>query len=206
MSVEGAAPLVVATGNPGKMAEFRRLLRAIPWRLIDLDQAGIGGELPEPGEGYAENAAAKATAACLRSGLPAIADDSGIEVLALRGWPGPESARWLGPDAGDADRLRALVDEVERRTPDDRRVRYVAVVALARPGAEPVLARGHCDGVLVAPRGEAGFGYDPGFFSGDLGVTFGEATAEQKDRVSHRARALARLAESELLQWSAGYR
>lgn len=197
--LETARPLVLATRNPGKVAEMRRLLAGRPWRVVDLDGAGVPAdtELPEPGPGYRENAAAKAAAAAAMSGLWALADDSGIEVAALRGWPGPHSARWR--PGTDADRLRGLLDEVERRTPDDRRARYVAVVALARPGAEPIVAHGACDGVLVEPRGARGFGYDPAFLSTDLGITFGEADDEAKDGVSHRARALARLAEAGLL-------
>ena len=190
---------MVATRNRGKLTEFRRLLRDHPWTLISLDDAGLAGDVDEPGPGYEENALAKALGVCRVTGLPTLGDDSGIEVEALRGWPGPHSSRWLGDAASDADLLRGLLDEVERRCPEDRRVRYVAVLALARPGAEPVVARGSCDGVLVEPRGDGGFGYDPSFLSTDLGRTFGEVAAEEKDTVSHRARAVARLAESGVL-------
>ena len=185
--------VAVASRNPGKLAELRRLLAGRSWELVDLDGAGFQGELTESGATYEENAAAKAGAVCAATGLAALADDSGIEVLALGGWPGPESARWMGPAAGDADRLHGLLREVERRCPGDRRVRFVCVVTLARPGARPVSARGETAGVLVAPRGTGGFGYDPGFLSDDLGVTFGEAPTGAKDGVSHRARALAGL-------------
>lgn len=187
---------MVATRNPGKLAEFRRLLAGAPWHLVDLDEAGVEGEVEEPGPGYLENAVAKAVTVSAATGLAAIADDSGIEVDALAGWPGPRSARWLA--GTDADRLRGLLDAVEARSPADRRARYVCVVALVRPGAEPVTSRGECAGILVAPRGDAGFGYDPAFLSDDLGVTFGEVTAEAKDGVSHRARALRTLAGSAL--------
>jgi len=198
------SPLVLATRNRGKLAEFRRLLAGHAWRVLALDEAGVDAELDEPGPGYADNALAKAVAASAACGLPALGDDSGIEVEALRGWPGPESARWMGPDAGDADRLAGLIAEVERRSPEDRRVRYMAAVALARPGADPVIAHGSCTGVLVPPRGRAGFGYDPAFLSTDLGITFGEAEAAAKDAVSHRARALRRLAESGVLDPAPG--
>lgn len=186
----------MASRSPGKIAELRRLLGARPWALVGLDELGFAGELEEPGHTYEENAAAKAISVCLRTGMPALADDSGIEVVALGGWPGPRSARWLGPPATDWDRLRGLLDEVERRCPADRRARYVCVATLARPGVEPVSARGETTGVLVEPRGSGGFGYDPAFLSDDLDMTFGEARAEAKDGVSHRARALARLAEA----------
>jgi XTP/dITP diphosphohydrolase len=189
--------LVIASHNPGKLGEMRRLLQGRRWRLLSLDDAGFHGSLPEPGAGYADNALAKATAVTAATRLAALGDDSGIEVDALRGWPGPRSARWLA--GNDADRLAGLLAEVERRTPGDRRARYVCVVALARPGADPVTAHGECLGTLVAPRGPGGFGYDPAFLSLDLGMTFGEAPDELKDTVSHRARALRRLAEAGLL-------
>jgi XTP/dITP diphosphohydrolase len=193
--------LVLATRNPGKIAELRGLLAAWPWQLQSLDDAGFDGQLEEPGPGYVESALAKASAVCDATGLPSLADDSGIEVDALRGWPGPLSARWMGEGATDADRLQGLLDEVARRSPHDRRVRYVCVAALARPEAEPVTARGECLGTLIeSPRGHNGFGYDPVFLSVDLGVTFGEASDEAKARVSHRARAIARLGEAGVLE------
>jgi XTP/dITP diphosphohydrolase len=196
--------LVLATRNPGKLIELRRLLAPWAWRLQSLDEVGFEGPLVEPGPGYAESAMAKAFAVSDAIGLPALADDSGIEVDALRGWPGPLSARWMGDAASDADRVRGLLDEVARRSPDDRRARYVCVAALARPGAEPMTARGECLGTLTEePRGSSGFGYDPVFLSIDLGITFGEAWEEAKAQVSHRARALARLAESGVLEPSA---
>jgi XTP/dITP diphosphohydrolase len=188
--------LVLATHNPGKIRELRRILKPWPLRLHELDEVGFLAQLDEPGPGYTESALAKAMEVCTATGLPALADDSGIAVDALRGWPGAMSARWMGPVATDEDRLRGLLIEVERRSPDDRRVRYVCVAALARPGAEPVTARGECLGTLVEPRGINGFGYDPAFLSLDLGITFGEADDDAKARVSHRARAIARLSEA----------
>lgn len=193
--------LVLATRNPGKVAELRRLLAPHPWHVVDAAEVDVHDPLPEPGPGYVENALAKATYVAEHTGLCALGEDSGIEVCALGGWPGPHSARWLGDDASDADRLAGLLAEVTRRCGSDRRVRYVSVVALVRPGAEPVVAHGRCDGLLVEPRGSGGFGYDPGFLSLDLGRTFGEVPPEEKDRVSHRARALRRLAESGVLDW-----
>jgi XTP/dITP diphosphohydrolase len=193
--------LVLATRNPGKIAELRGLLSAWPWLIQSLDDVGFHGQLEEPGPGYIESALAKASAVCDATGLPALADDSGIEVDALRGWPGPLSARWMGERASDADRLQGLLDEVARQSLQDRRVRYVCVVAFARPEAEPVTARGECLGTLTeSPLGSNGFGYDPIFLSVDLGVTFGEASDAAKARVSHRARAIARLGEAGVLE------
>ena len=189
MTRGGLRRVAVATRNPGKLAEFRRLLREQPWELIDLDQAGFTGSLEEAGSTYLENATAKAQAVCAATGFTALGDDSGIEIAVLDGWPGPLSARWMGEEATDDDRLRGLLVEVGRRSLGDRRARYVCVVSLARPGLERVSARGETEGVLVEPRGSGGFGYDPAFLSDDLGITFGEASAAAKDRVSHRARA-----------------
>ncbi|HET9050851.1 MAG TPA: non-canonical purine NTP pyrophosphatase [Candidatus Dormibacteraeota bacterium] len=189
--------LVVATRNPGKLAEFRRLLAGHPWTVAGLDATSFTGEIDEPGPGYRENAVAKATTVCAALDEWVLADDSGIEVTAVRGWPGPRSARWL--PGSDADRLASLLDEVGRLSPDDRRARYVAVLAVARPRGEVVVARGTCEGTLVAPRGAGGFGYDPAFLSVDLGKTFAEATPAEKDTCSHRARAVARLARAGFL-------
>lgn len=189
------ARLVAATRNPGKLREVRRLLVATGWDICDLDAAGFTGDVAETRPTYEENAALKAITVASVTEMPALADDSGIEVPALGGWPGPRSARWMGDGADDCDRLHGLLDEVEARCPSDRRVRYVCAVCLARPGQAPLLARGETWGTLVRPRGAAGFGYDPSFLSDDLGVTFGEATDEAKDGVSHRARALRALLE-----------
>ena len=134
--------VAVASRNPGKLAELRRLLGGHPWELVDLDGAGFAGDLEEPGATYEENAAAKAEAVCAATGMAALADDSGIEVPALDGWPGAASARWMGPAADDADRLHGLLAEVERRSPDDRRARYVCVVDPGAPGRRRGLGAG----------------------------------------------------------------
>jgi XTP/dITP diphosphohydrolase len=191
--------LLVATRNAGKLRELGRLLAPFPWKVVSLEDVGFRQELQELGPTYVENALGKAATVAAATGLATLADDSGIEVEALRGWPGPQSARWMGDEASGPELLRGLVAEVARRCPDDGRVRYVCVVALCRPAAEPVLARGECEGVLVEPRGANGFGYDPGFLSTDLGVTFGEAADADKDSVSHRGRAVMRLAQSGVL-------
>jgi len=187
----GPSPLVIATRNPGKLREFRRLLAHGPWRLLSLDDAGFDGDLDEPGPGYVENARAKAETVTERIGLPALGDDSGIEIPAFDGWPGPVSARWLGGDATDADRLHGLLRKVEADAGGDTRARYVAVLCLARPARPSIVIRETCDGSIVTPVGPGGFGYDPAFFSLDLEATFGQVPADEKDVVSHRGRAVA---------------
>ena len=199
---------MLATRNRGKFAEFRRLLgdRA-GVELVCLEDVAYQGDLPEPGTTYAENARAKAEAVGAATGLPALADDSGIEVPGLGGFPGPRSARWLGPDATDRDRLLGLLARVAEQCPDDPRARYVAAVALAREGAPTVTTTAGTAGRLVSPpRGERGFGYDPSFLSDELGVTFGEAADELKDTVSHRGRALRLLVETGALDAISGDR
>jgi XTP/dITP diphosphohydrolase len=191
--------LVLATRNPGKVREMQRLLASQPVRLLSLDDVGFHDEIDEPADTYVDNAGAKAATVMTATGLWTLADDSGIEIDALHGWPGAKSARWLPPPATDADRMHGLVREVQRRTPDDRRARYVCVVVLARPQSTPIVARGECLGTIIdEPRGHNGFGYDPVFHSNDLGMTFGEADDALKDGVSHRARAVRRLAESDV--------
>jgi len=185
--------LVLATANPGKTAELAELLRE--WGTIDvLDLACFPGlSCPEErGTTYAENAVAKASAVAAATGLPALADDSGLEVDALDGAPGVYSARYAGP----GERVAKLLAQVAHVPAHRRSARFRCVVAIAWPGAGVETAEGECQGRLaIAPSGSGGFGYDPVFVSDDLGRTFGDATAAQKQRVSHRARAVRALGE-----------
>lgn len=196
--------LVLGTANPGKVRELRRLLCRPDLDVHSLREVGWAQPLEEPGDSYTANAVAKATAVCAGLGLPALADDSGIEVAALGGWPGPLSARWLGEEASDADRLAGLLGRVAAECPHDRRARYVCALALCRPGKRPVVVGGECRGSIVEAVGEGGFGYDPCFLSSDLGLTFGEAADAAKDEVSHRARAARQLLASGVLGPAAG--
>jgi XTP/dITP diphosphohydrolase len=151
--------------------------------------------LPPEGGDYAENAAAKARAAALASGLPALADDSGIEVAALGGAPGPRSARYGGEGLDDAGRVRLLLDELHALGPlASRAARFVCCAALALPSGELHAARGECAGrILGAPRGASGFGYDPVFAPERDARSMAELSEAEKNRISHRARALAAL-------------
>jgi len=184
--------LVIATGNTGKLREYRELLADTGFQLVAFD-----GDVAEVGETYAENARLKAETATTRSGLPALGDDSGVEVEALGGFPGINSAR-LGPT--QEDRTAELLERLEGK-PRPRNARFVCVIALAAPGQPTQLFEGECRGEIVPEwRGEAGFGYDPVFLVPGTGKTFGEMTPEEKRRYSHRAHAVRALLESGALE------
>jgi XTP/dITP diphosphohydrolase len=178
--------LVLATRNEHKLRELSALMA--PYELDPLPQ---GVRLPpETGTTFADNALGKARAAATATGRPALADDSGIEALALGGAPGVWSARYAGDDAGDDANLAKLLREVPRD--GDRRVAYVCALAYVEPGGREELVHGRCEGVLAhEPRGSGGFGYDPAFVTDDYGDgrTMAELTPEEKDAISHRGRA-----------------
>jgi XTP/dITP diphosphohydrolase len=184
--------LLVATHNPGKLAEFRRLLAGLEAEVVSAAEAGIDLEVPEPHDAYADNAADKASAFCRASGEITLADDSGIEVAALDWGPGVRSARFADPDG------RAGADLLVERLAgvDDRRARMVCWLALARPADAAAeapaieLFAGVVEGrVADARRGTGGFGYDPVFELAD-GRTTAELDVDEKDAVSHRGRAV----------------
>jgi XTP/dITP diphosphohydrolase len=185
--------LLVATSNPGKLREFRALLSDLPLALVGLDAAS-GVSLPPEGDDYEANAREKARAVATQLGLPALADDSGLEVEGLAGAPGPHSARYGGPGLDDAGRVARLLAALAERAGPARRARFVCVAALATPDGRVRVARGECPGrILATPRGAGGFGYDP-VFAPDAAVAGGRSMAEldaaEKNRISHRARAL----------------
>ena len=188
--------LLLATANPGKQREFGRLLRDLPGRLVLPHEIGLALDVPEPHPTYADNAAAKATAFSRASGIPSLADDSGLEVAALDWGPGPRSARYGGTDVDDrATLILELLGDA-----DDRRARMVCWLALAVPRIAPdgtartpqiELFSGVMEGAIALERrGEGGFGYDPIFVLPD-GMTTAELPEGEKDRVSHRGRAVA---------------
>ena len=186
--------LVLATGNRGKRAELAELLAPHGLCLASLAEL-VEIALPEEGDDYAANAAAKAIAAAQATGLPALGDDSGIEVAALGGAPGPRSARYGGAGLDDAGRSALLIRAVDATGDPDRSARFVCVAALAWPDGAVTSAFGACRGrILGAPRGLGGFGYDPVFQPEGHDVSMAELPAAVKNRISHRARALAALA------------
>jgi XTP/dITP diphosphohydrolase len=187
-----AAPrIVLATRNPGKAREIAAIyahLRAAWLTLADFPEVGAA---PEAGATYAENAAAKAQTASSATGLPALADDSGIEVDALGGAPGVHSARFLGAAATDAERNARILDMLETIPLERRTARYRAAVAVALPNGSVRIFEGTCEGgIATSSRGRGGFGYDPIFVPDGEARTMAEVPAETKNRISHRARAL----------------
>jgi XTP/dITP diphosphohydrolase len=185
--------LLIATRSEHKLRELRSLLALPDGDLITLDDAGVDGEPVEDGATFEENAAIKARAGLEATGLPTLADDSGIEVDALGGAPGVRTRRYAGDDATDEQNNAKLLAELSGLPPERRRARYVCVLALAIPGEPLVSVRGECTGrIASAARGSGGFGYDPIFEpEGEPvgGRTFGQWSAEEKNEVSHRARA-----------------
>ena len=191
--------LLVATRSPGKQREVRRLLADSEIDVVFPEQAGVPPSLEEArlelADSFAANARAKAEYFARQTGLPTVADDSGLEVISLGGEPGVRSKRWSGvqgPEpvvdaANNSELLRRLRGAPEAK----RRARYRCVLVLYRtPKSFPETYEGACTGIILEePRGDGGFGYDPLFFSEELGKTFAEATPEEKDAVSHRGRA-----------------
>ncbi len=189
-------PLVLATRNPHKLEEVRRILQPLG---IAVDPLPDGVELPpEDGATFAENALPKARAAAAATGRAAIADDSGIEAEALGGAPGVRSARYAGPQASDQENLQKLIHEV----PAQSGLRYRCALAYVDPSGDEHLFFGDCTGRMAAQaKGENGFGYDPVFIPDEdpTGRTMAELTEAQKDRISHRGRAVRAFA-----QWTRG--
>jgi len=185
--------LVVASHNEGKVREIAALLAPLG---VEAVSAGALG-LPEPEETeatFAGNAALKASAAALASGLPALADDSGLEVFALDGAPGVYSARWAGPHKDFGAAMRRVEDELARTPGADPSARFVCALALAAPGEAVRVFEGEARGRIVwPPRGAKGFGYDPIFQPDGQTRTFGEMTHEEKLPLTHRARAFEKL-------------
>lgn len=187
---------VLASSNAGKLRELAAILSPLGYELVTQNSLGIDTP-PETGATFAENALLKARHAARLSGLPAIADDSGIEVDALEGRPGVFSARYAGEGATDLANLRKMLDELRGVPPDRRSARYQCVIAFARSADDPapLIAHGSWEGrVLTAPRGTGGFGYDPIFQPIGLDVTAAELPAAEKNARSHRGEALRVLA------------
>jgi XTP/dITP diphosphohydrolase len=197
--VELPPRIALATRNAHKLRELARICAAWPveWVSVENHDPGAFPDVEETGETYLDNALLKARAVAEALGLPALADDSGIEVDGLGGKPGPRSARYAGPDASDEENLHALVQAVRGIPASGRTARYRCLAALVLPEGSWSYAEGVCEGTLrVTPAGSGGFGYDPIFVPIGWDLTMAELSDEQKDRLSHRGRAFRGLRES----------
>lgn len=182
--------IVLATSNNNKLKEIQELLKGFPVAIKSLADFGPMPEAVEDGETFEENAYKKALHYAKVLGLPCLADDSGLAVDALDGRPGVYSARYAGPGATDWDNCEKLLGEMADKT--ERSAHFVCVLSLATPAGPALTWEARCDGEITHERhGESGFGYDPVFFSPELGKTFAEVSMAEKSRVSHRGRALA---------------
>jgi XTP/dITP diphosphohydrolase len=188
---------VLATSNRGKLDELRTLLGPSGIEFIGQNELGVSSP-EETGSTFVENAILKARHAALQTGLPAVADDSGLVVEVLDGAPGIRSARFAGPGCSDGDNIAKLLGALRDEPPDCRRAYFHCVLVALRGGADPAprIAQGRWDGLItLEPSGEGGFGYDSIFFDPGLGMTAAELPPETKNRVSHRGKALMTLVE-----------
>jgi XTP/dITP diphosphohydrolase len=184
--------LLIATNNHGKVREYQSLLQGIQFDLITPAQQGLKLDVEETGRTFEENARIKAVAFCQASGLLTLADDSGLEVDALNGEPGIRSSRYAGESASDADRVNFLLAKLQDVPSEKRTARFRCVIAIARPDGRVYFCSGECRGtILLEPRGNEGFGYDPIFYFPELKKTMAELPMDIKNRTSHRGRATA---------------
>ncbi len=182
--------LLIATNNAGKLAEYRALLKDCGWELVSPGDLGLALSVEETGEGYAVNARIKAEAFARASGLLTLADDSGIEIDALDGRPGPLSARYTGADQTDEHGVERVLAEMKDVPAEERTACFRCLIALAEPDGPVQIVEGECRGLITnRPRGKKGFGYDPIFYVPDLGKTMAELDFDEKNKISHRSRA-----------------
>ena len=193
---ENATPqeVVTATRNPGKFREIKAILSSLPLKFLSLEDFPDLPEVVEDGATFAENAGKKARTIADLTGRLAIADDSGLVVDALQGRPGVFSSRYAGEKATDRQRCQKLLEEMASIPEGKRQARFVCAMAVALPHGRMEVVEGECRGwITSAPRGKRGFGYDPIFFVPEFGKTMAELEPEEKNRISHRGRALERL-------------
>jgi XTP/dITP diphosphohydrolase len=190
--------LVLATRNQGKIIEFRRILEALApgeIELVGVDQFPDLVDVDETGSTFEENSLLKARYTCLATGLPAIADDSGLCVDALNGDPGIYSARWAGEHGNDQANLEKVLDQLKDVPDEKRTAHFMCVASLVLPDGRELVAEGRFEGhILHAPVGENGFGYDPIFQPLGLSISSAQMSAEEKDLVSHRGKSLRSIA------------
>lgn len=184
--------MVLATRNAGKVKEFRELLKDFPVEIKNLNDFGPIPEVDEDGATFDDNAYKKAVFTAKVLGLPAIADDSGLVVEALEGAPGVKSARYAGENASDEENIQKLLAAMAGK--NNRRAAFECVISIAVPSGPALTYEGRCEGEITAePQGKSGFGYDPVFYFPPLNKTFAQLTAAEKNRVSHRGKAMAQV-------------
>ena len=182
--------LLIATGNPGKVRELAELLRDVPFKVVSLGDLDLPSEVEEPADTFEGNAVIKAEAYARMSGLLTLADDSGLEIDALNGAPGVHSRRFAGEDATDEERVQIVLQKLDGVPWEQRTARYRCVLAVAAPDSDTVTCEGVCSGIINRElRGSGGFGYDPVFYLPEYQKTVAEMSLEEKNQVSHRAKA-----------------
>ena len=180
--------LLLATSNLHKLEEFRAIFSDLPLRLLSLSDIQLDVDVEETGSSFAENAQLKALTYAQISRMLTLSDDSGLEIDALGGAPGVQSARFLGRETSYEERFRVILEQLQGLPFDQRSARFRCVIALAEPSGALRMVEGFVEGVIAdRPRGQNGFGYDPIFFLPELGKTFAELEPEYKNRISHRA-------------------
>ncbi len=193
--------LLLATSNPHKLEEYRAIFSDLQLRLLSLNDLQLDIDVDETGATFAENAGLKARTYAQASGLLTLADDSGLEIDALGGMPGVQSARYLGRETSYEERFREILEQLKGLPMEQRTARFRCAIGLADPSGYTRVVEGVIEGVIANnPRGEHGFGYDPIFYLPELGKTFAQLTPEHKNRISHRALA-ARSARKLLEDW-----
>lgn len=193
---ESMKRMIFATSNEGKMREIREIMKDTGYEVISLKEAGISVPIEENGTTFEENAIIKASAIATLTGVPVLADDSGLEVDYLDKAPGIYSARFLGEDTSYEIKNRYLIDRLEGVPEEQRSARFVCAIALAYPDGTAVTRRGTIEGYIgYESRGENGFGYDPIFMVPEYGKTTAELSMEEKNKISHRAKALQKIKE-----------
>lgn len=186
---------IIATNNPKKLIELERILKPLGIEAVSAREAGvILDDVEETGTTFAENAFLKADAAYQKTGMPAVADDSGLSVDALDGKPGVYSARYAGENATDKDRYTKLLDEMKNIPEEKRNAHFTSSICCILQDGTKIQAEGRCDGkIAFEPLGDSGFGYDPVFMYGDK--SYAQLTSDEKDKISHRGKALRMLQE-----------
>ena len=188
--------ILLATNNSGKVTEMKKILAELNIEVYSLKDKNINVDVVEDGTTFEENSLKKAKEICEISGMITVADDSGLEVDYLNGAPGIYSARYAGENATDEERYQKLLNELKDVKKEERTARFVSVISIVYPNGDFKSLRGECEGIITEePYGNGGFGYDPVFLCPEYNKTFGELSLEEKNKISHRAKALGKLKE-----------